>query len=106
MVEAPTALRPIQSLNFANQDRTLHCSTLFSLLTKIGTHSTVAQAKSHRVHNVLDPDYEPTSNDEDKSLFAKQQTFMYTVFNKVVQTDMGKRAVRANLHTPPGCCFP
>ena len=36
----------------------------------------------------------PGYNDDSQELFQQQQYFMYSVFNKVVQSDMGKTIVR------------
>jgi hypothetical protein len=55
--------------------------------------STLALARAQDVHEVLDASYVPVSS-EDKQLFAMKQEFMYAVFERTLQTDMGKTFVR------------
>ena len=55
--------------------------------------STLAQARAQDVHEILDASYVPVSGD-DKQLFAMKQEFMYAVFERTLQTDMGKAFVR------------
>ena len=54
-------------------------------------------AKTHECSNVLDPTYTPGSEPEEQELFEAKQTFMYSVFNTNLQTDMGKTIVRRHL---------
>ena len=54
-------------------------------------------AKSHECNNVLDPTYNPGSEPEQQELFDAKQTFMFSVFNANLQTDMGKTIVRRHL---------
>ena len=54
-------------------------------------------AKTHECSEVLDPNYTPGSEPEEKELFEAKQTFMFSVFNANLQTDMGKTIVRRNL---------
>ena len=57
-------------------------------------------AKTHECSEVLDPNYTPGSEPEEKELFEAKQTFMFSVFNKNLQTDMGKTIARKHLaHT-------
>ena len=42
---------------------------------------------------VLNPDYLPTNHDENL-LFQQKQSFMYSVFNRCILTDVGKTFVR------------
>ena len=53
-------------------------------------------AKSHDCE-VLDPTYTPGSEPEEQELFEAKQTFMFSVFNANLQTDMGKTIVRRHL---------
>ena len=46
---------------------------------------------------VLDPAYTPGSEPEEQELFEAKQTFMFSVFNANLQTDMGKTIVRRHL---------
>ena len=56
--------------------------------------------KTHERNEVLDPNYTPGSEPEEKELFEAKQTFMFSVFNANLQTDMGKTIVRRHLaHT-------
>ena len=57
--------------------------------------STVALARSHDVEDVFNESYVP-STIEDAVLFAAKQKFVYAVFDKALQTDIGKQAVRDN----------
>ena len=54
-------------------------------------------AKSHECNEVLDPSYTPGSEPEEQELFEAKQTFMFSVFNANLQTDMGKTIVRRRL---------
>ena len=52
-------------------------------------------AKTHECSEVLDRNYTPGSEPEEKELFEAKQTFMFSVFNTNLQTDMGKTIVRS-----------
>ena len=54
-------------------------------------------AKTHECSDVLDPNYTPGSEPEEQDLFEAKQTFMFSVFNTNLQTDMGKTIVRKYL---------
>ena len=54
-------------------------------------------AKTHECSDVLDPNYTPGSEPEEQELFEAKQTFMFSVFNTNLQTDMGKTIVRRHL---------
>ena len=54
-------------------------------------------AKTHECSEVLDPNYTPGSEPEEKELFEAKQTFIFCVFNSNLQTDMGKTIVRKHL---------
>ena len=54
-------------------------------------------AKTHECNEVLDPNYTPDSEPEEQELFEAKQTFMFSVFNANLQTDMGKTIVRRHL---------
>ena len=54
-------------------------------------------AKSHECNVVLEPTYTPGSEPEEQELFEAKQTFMFSVFNNYLQTDMGKTTVRRHL---------
>ena len=54
-------------------------------------------AKTHERNEVLDPKYTPGSESEEPELFESKQTFMFSVFNANLQTDMGKTIVRRHL---------
>ena len=54
-------------------------------------------AKTHECSDVLDPTYTPGSEPEQQELFEAKQTFMFSVFNTNLQTDMGKTIVRRHL---------
>ena len=45
----------------------------------------------------MDPTYTPGSEPEEQDLFEAKQTFMFSVFNANLQTDMGKTIVRRHL---------
>ena len=55
----------------------------------------VAIARAQDVEEVLDLNYTPASA-EDKELFNEKQKHVYSVFNKVLQSDRGKAIVRAH----------
>ena len=54
-------------------------------------------SKTHESSEVLDPNYTPGSEPEEQELFEAKQTFMFSVFNTNLQTDMGKTIVRTHL---------
>ena len=54
-------------------------------------------AKTHECSEVLDPNYTPGSEPAEEELFEAKQTFMFSVFNTNLQTDMGKTIVRRHL---------
>ena len=54
-------------------------------------------SKTHECSEVLDPNYTPGSEPEEKELFEAKQTFIFSVFNTNLQTDMGKTIVRRHL---------
>ena len=56
-------------------------------------------AKSHECNEDLHPTFTPGCESEQQELFEVKQTFMYSVFNVNVQTDMGKTIVRRHLTT-------
>ena len=45
----------------------------------------------------MDPTYNPGSEPEEQELFETKQTFMFSVSNASLQTDMGKTIVRRHL---------
>ena len=54
-------------------------------------------AKTHECREVLDPNYTPGSEPEEEEIFEAKQTFMFSVFNTNLQTEMGKTIVRRHL---------
>ena len=54
-------------------------------------------AKTHECNEVLGPNYTPGSPPEEHELLEAKQTFMFSVFNANLQTDMGKTIVRRHL---------
>ena len=54
-------------------------------------------AKSHECNEVLDPTYIPGSKPEEQEFFEAKQTFVFSVFNANLLTDMGKTIVRKHL---------
>ena len=54
-------------------------------------------AKTHECNEVLDPTYTPGTELEEQEFFEAKQTFMFSVFNANLQTDMGKTIVRRHL---------
>ena len=54
-------------------------------------------AKTHECNEVLDPNYTLGGEPEEQELFEAKQTFMFSVFNANLQTDMGKTIVRRHL---------
>ena len=55
-------------------------------------------AKSHECNEILEPTYTPGSEPEEQELFEAKQTFMFSVFNNILQTNMGKTIVRRHLN--------
>ena len=47
-------------------------------------------ATTHGCEEILEGDYMPGYDDDSQELFQQKQCFMYSVFNKVLQRDMGK----------------
>ena len=54
-------------------------------------------AKSHECNEVLDLTNTPGGYPEEQELFEAKQTFMFSVFNANLQTDMEKNIVRRHL---------
>ena len=54
-------------------------------------------ARTHECSDVLDPSYTPGSQPEEQELFEAKHTYMFSVFNTNLQTDMGKTIVRRHL---------
>ena len=48
----------------------------------------------HGCEEILEGDYVPGYDDDSRELFHQMQYFMYSVFNKVLQSDRGKTLVR------------
>ena len=53
----------------------------------------------HSCEEVLDPHYMPGHDEDSQELFQQKQYFMYSVFNKFLQSDMGKTIVRKQAPT-------
>ena len=51
-------------------------------------------ATTHDCEEILNGDYKPENNGDSQELFKRKQYFTYSVFNKVLQSDMGKTIVR------------
>ena len=56
-------------------------------------------ATTHDCEEVLDGTYRPENTRDSHELFKQKKYFMYSVFNKVLQSDMGKSIVRK--YAPP-----
>ena len=54
---------------------------------------------THDREDVLDGSYKPENNNDSKELFEQKKYFMYIVFNKALQSDMGKTIVRKHAPT-------
>ena len=54
-------------------------------------------AKFHECNEILEPTYNPGSEPDEQELFKAKQTFMFSVFNASLQTDMGKTIARRHL---------
>ena len=60
--------------------------------------ATISTARAHGCEEIFDPKYRPTSPDS-KALFAEKQKFMYSVFETILKTDMGKYFVHQHEKT-------
>ena len=56
-------------------------------------------SESHECDEVLDPTNNPGSEPKQRKLFQSKQTFMFSVFNANLLTDMGKTSVRKYLNS-------
>ena len=54
----------------------------------------LATATAHGCKEILEGDYMPGYDEDSQELFIQKQYFMYIVFNKVLQSDLGKTIVR------------
>ena len=54
----------------------------------------LVKATIHVCEEILERDYMPGYDDDSQELFQQNQYFIYSVFNKVLQSDMGKTIVR------------
>ena len=61
-------------------------------------------ATCHKCNEVLDPTYTAGSEPEQQELFEAKQTFMCSVFNANLQTDIGKTIVRCSISLERGQC--
>ena len=61
--------------------------------------ASVEASKSHEHSDDLDPTYTLGSEPEQKELFEAKQTFMFSVFNANLLTDMGDTIVRKHFTT-------
>ena len=51
-------------------------------------------ATTHDCEEIQDGNYKPENNNDSKELIKQKKYFMYSVFNKVLQSDMGKTILR------------
>ena len=56
-------------------------------------------ATTHSCEEVLDVHYLPKHDEDSQELFQQKQYFIYSVFNKVLQSAMGKTIVRRHAPT-------
>ena len=56
-------------------------------------------ATTHSCEEVLDVHYLPRHDEDCQELFQQKQYFIYSVFNKVLQSDMGITIVRRHAPT-------
>ena len=54
-------------------------------------------AKTQKCNEVFDPTYTPGSEPKEQEIFEAKQTFMFSVFNAKLQTDMGKTIIKRHL---------
>ena len=54
----------------------------------------LVSATTHGCEEILEGDYMSGHDDDSQELFKQKQSFMYSVFNKLLQSDMGKTIVR------------
>ena len=54
-------------------------------------------SKTHECNEILEPTYTPGGEPEEQELFEDKQTFIFSVFNANLQTDMGKTIARRHL---------
>ena len=59
-------------------------------------------AKTHECNDILDPNYTLGSVPEEQEIFEAKQTFMLSVHNANLQTDIGKTIVRRHLANTDG----
>ena len=60
-----------------------------------GFHRTVSiTTRSHDCEDILNPEFRPLNKPDSIELFNHKQIFMYKVFNRSLQSDMGKTIVR------------
>ena len=55
--------------------------------------NTIALVRAQDAAEALYPDYHPATRDK-KDIFKEKHKFMYSVFDKVLQTNIGKKHVR------------
>ena len=54
----------------------------------------VVTAATHDCEEILDGNYKPENNNDSKELLKQEKYFMYSVFNKALQSDLGRTIVR------------
>ena len=63
-------------------------------ILKILKRNLLVTATAHDSEELLDGNHKSDKNTDSKELFKQKKYFMYSVFNKVLQSDMGKTIVR------------
>ena len=58
------------------------------------TRNLLVTATAHGCEEILEVDNMPGYDDDSQELFQEKQYFIYSVFNKVLQSEMGKMIVR------------
>ena len=66
---------------------------------EIAAYPSLKDERSHKCNEVLDPTYTPGREPEQQELFEAKQTFVFSVSNANLQTNMGKTIVRRHLTT-------
>ena len=97
MTYSPTALKLMSFKKGIKREITAYPSLKDERYFDGFKRSLVIVAKTHECSDVLDPKYTPGSEPEEQELFEAKQTFMFSVFNTNLQTDIGKTIVRRYL---------
>ena len=83
-----------ESRHKSNQNAYQLLSFKKSIERQVSQRNLMVTTTTHGSEEILEGDYMPQYDDDSQEQFQQKQYFMYSVFNKVLESDMGKTIVR------------